>query len=96
MRKKYLVSYDIADPKRLSQIYKKMRGYGNGLQYSVFLCDLSIKERVIMISELSHIINHSQDSVYIFELGNSNSRIEEKVISLGTVKKFEDRAAIII
>ena len=44
MRKKYVVSYDITDPKRLNQICKKMRGYGDTLQYSVFICDLSLKD----------------------------------------------------
>ncbi|EQB68021.1 CRISPR-associated endonuclease Cas2 [Cuniculiplasma divulgatum] len=96
MRRKYLVSYDITDQKRLGQIYKKMKGYGDALQYSVFICDLSDKEKIIMISELSHILNHSEDSVLIFDLGNSSSKYQDKIMSIGKVKKFEDRGAIII
>ncbi len=96
MRKKYVVSYDITDPKRLNQVYKKMRGYGDTLQYSVFICDLSLKEKIIMVSELSHIINHSQDSILIFELGNSNAQFQKKITSIGKVKKIDDRGAMII
>ena len=41
MRTSYLVSYDISDDKRLRQVFKIMRGYGDHLQYSVFECQLT-------------------------------------------------------
>ena len=45
MRNRFLVCYDVSDPKRLAQVYKKMNGFGEPAQYSVFICDLSPKER---------------------------------------------------
>ncbi|MEK7751294.1 MAG: CRISPR-associated endonuclease Cas2, partial [Acidobacteriota bacterium] len=41
MRNSYLVSYDIADDKRLRQVFKTMRAYGDHLQFSVFECQLT-------------------------------------------------------
>jgi len=40
MRSVYLVCYDVADDKRLRKTYKKMRGFGDPVQYSVFRCEL--------------------------------------------------------
>jgi len=34
MRSSYLVTYDIADDKRLRQVFQTMRGYGDHLQFS--------------------------------------------------------------
>lgn len=46
MRQTYVVSYDVADPRRLRQVFKTMRGHGGWLQLSVFRCDLSAQELV--------------------------------------------------
>ncbi len=39
-RIRYLVSYDICDPKRLRRVAKILEGFGTRLQYSVFECPL--------------------------------------------------------
>jgi CRISPR-associated protein Cas2 len=36
----YIVTYDIADPKRWRQVFRAMEGYGRWLQLSVFQCRL--------------------------------------------------------
>ncbi|MCA9729938.1 MAG: CRISPR-associated endonuclease Cas2, partial [Candidatus Eisenbacteria bacterium] len=41
MRSLILVSYDVCHPKRLRMVHKKMCGFGEWVQYSVFLCRLS-------------------------------------------------------
>ena len=41
MRNRYFVAYDVMDPARLARTYKKMLGYGDRVQYSVFICSLS-------------------------------------------------------
>lgn len=96
MRKIYIVSYDIREPKRLNRTYNKMRGYGNHLQYSVFLCDLSEKERIIMVSELMDIINLSEDSVIIFEIGASENNAGKRIKTIGKALEMKERNAIII
>lgn len=69
MRDYYLVSYDISNPKRLQKIHKLMRGYGDSFQYSVFLCQLSTKEYVIMKNNLYEKIKPSEDQIVIIRLG---------------------------
>jgi CRISPR-associated protein Cas2 len=69
MRRRYLVWYDIRDPKRLRATHKVLVGHGDPLQYSVFLCDLSGVERTRLVSRLKKVINEASDSVAIFDLG---------------------------
>ena len=44
MKSPYLVCYDIADEKRLTRIYRLMKGRGLHIQYSVFYCVLTWQE----------------------------------------------------
>ena len=48
MRNRYIVTYDITDDRRREAVFKALRGFGDHLQYSVFRCDLSDRERVEM------------------------------------------------
>ena len=48
MRNVYLVCYDVANDKRLRRTFKKMCGFGDPLQYSVFRCELSPPEKQMM------------------------------------------------
>ena len=41
MQNSYLVTYDIADAKRLRQVFKTMKNWGNHIQFSVFECQLT-------------------------------------------------------
>ena len=45
MRNVFLICYDVADAKRLRRTYKKMKGFGTPVQYSIFRCELSPVER---------------------------------------------------
>ncbi|MFD9814923.1 CRISPR-associated endonuclease Cas2 [Streptomyces sp. NPDC059080] len=68
-RRRYLVTYDIRHAKRLRRVHKTMKAYGDPLQYSVFLCDLSAMERLAMTDELSGHMTLDTDSVVIVDLG---------------------------
>ena len=69
MRSVYLVCYDVADEKRLRKVYKKMRGFGDPMQYSVFRCELSPTERQVMKEALWSILNWEHDRVMLVDLG---------------------------
>lgn len=69
MKHIYLACYDISDEKRLYRVHKKMLGFGDPLQYSVFVCSLSKTEKLIMISEVRKLINEEQDRFLLVCLG---------------------------
>lgn len=96
MRRIYLVTYDIADDKRLRLVFKKMNGYGEHLQYSVFQCELSDKERVQMIAELSNIIHHKEDQVLVFSLGAAESYNANATVAIGKPYEFVERHAVVV
>jgi len=52
----YLVCYDIRDPKRWRKAYKLLQGYGESLQFSIFRCWLSQREREKLRWELEKIL----------------------------------------
>ena len=96
MRNVFLVCYDVCNDKRLRRVYKAMRGYGDHLQFSVFRCELSPRERAEMIAELSPIIVHDQDQVLIIDIGPADGRASLVFESLGTPYVAPERHAIIV
>lgn len=69
IRHRLVVCYDIRDPVRLRRTHATMIGYGDPIQYSVFVCDLSGTESALMEATLMRIIRPSADSVIIVDLG---------------------------
>lgn len=73
-----------------------MKGYGEALQYSVFLCELSLKERTIMMAELDEIVNHDEDCIMTIDLGGTDRDMETKVTFIGVSKEMPGRQTLII
>ncbi|MHB8418790.1 MAG: CRISPR-associated endonuclease Cas2 [Myxococcales bacterium] len=96
MQTRYLVSYDIRDKRRLRQVYKVMRGWGDHTQLSVFVCDLSPKERVQLRAALASVIDHAADQVLFADLGPPEGRGRDCVTSLGKPYAAPARRAIIL
>jgi CRISPR-associated protein Cas2 len=97
VRLTYLVAYDISDPKRLRRVHRTMRGYGDALQLSVFRCQLSATERILMIEALTKVINTREDQILIVNLGPAEQRGANSIETLG--RAFDNialRSAIIV
>ncbi len=60
----YMVCYDIRDPKRWRKAFKLLKGYGESLQYSIFRCRLSQRDREKLRWELEKILD-PEDSLLI-------------------------------
>lgn len=69
MRCYYLVSYDICDPARLRRIHRILRDFGDGIQLSVFLCQLTDLDRATLERRLLEVLNQRQDQVLFVKLG---------------------------
>ncbi|MDR5639743.1 MULTISPECIES: CRISPR-associated endonuclease Cas2 [unclassified Thermosynechococcus] len=63
----YLICYDIRDPKRWRQAYKQLEGYGERLQFSIFRCRLTPREREKLRWQLEKILT-KEDSLLIVGL----------------------------
>lgn len=97
MRSVYLVCYDVADDKRLRRTYKKMRGFGDPLQYSVFRCELSETERQLLKETLWSILNWDTDRVMLVDLGPAGARGDDCVEFWGEPRvELSNRAAVVV
>lgn len=97
MRHRFLVCYDIADPKRLRSVFKKMHGFGDPIQYSVFKCDLSRAEKVLMLGALRDLLNTREDRVMIVRLGPVDGNTDDRVEFLGQpLMPWKREGAVII
>ncbi len=96
MRNRFLVCYDVSDSKRLARTYRKMNGFGNPAQYSVFICDLSPKERVLLEEALAEVLNLKEDRALIVDLGPSEGRGPKSLTFLGKARDLPRRAAVVV
>lgn len=96
MRNSYLVSYDISSPHRLRLIFRLMRGFGDHLQLSVFRCDLTPKERVELVAELTEVIHATEDQVLLIDLGPEKGRARSCVHALGKPYTHPERHAVVV
>ena len=83
-RNRYLVTYDIRNPGRLRRIHGLVVDFGDRLQYSVYICDLTKVELIELRRDLREKMKHDEDSISIFDLGPPNGRAAIKVEHLGT------------
>lgn len=83
MKLLYIVTYDICDEKRLREVFRLMKGYGDHMQYSVFRCELSDMERVKLIEKLSALLKHDEDQVLFFPLGPAGGEREQGIYAVG-------------
>lgn len=83
MRHRYIVTYDICDPKRLRVVFRTMKGYGLHLQYSVFRCDLTDMALAGLKTELRNAIDFNEDKILFVNVGPSEGRGQEVFDTLG-------------
>ena len=96
MRRLYLVTYDICEPRRLRKIFKTMQGFGEHLQLSVFQCDLTAIDRIEMQAVLEDIIERDEDKVLIIDLGPTDPFPVKNIQALGRQVKVVRRTSAIV
>ncbi|MCC5950793.1 MAG: CRISPR-associated endonuclease Cas2 [Acidimicrobiia bacterium] len=82
-RRRYVLAYDIREPKRLREVHNIAVSHGEALQYSVFLCDLSDSERIQLKAQLRDAMDLGEDSVVFIDLGEATGRGTECFEFLG-------------
>ncbi len=78
----YIVTYDIADPRRWRAIFRLMHGFGDWLQLSVFQCRMTRLRHAELLVRLQSTISSSEDHVIVIDIGPAD-RCEPRVHSIG-------------
>ncbi len=63
-----IIVYDIADDRRRLKLFKTLEGYGIPVQLSVFECEMSDEDFLLMNHKVESIINKDEDSVIYYDL----------------------------
>lgn len=95
MRWFYLACYDIRDQKRLYQVHKKMLGFGDPLQYSVFICRLTKREKLLMIDEIREIMDEEEDSFILVYLGPDDKEAHKRFEFYGVKISLDSNAPMV-
>jgi len=94
-RLRYLVSYDIANAKRLRRVAKTLESYGTRLQYSVFECPLDDLRLAQARSALAEIINVDHDQVLFVSLGPGAADATLVIEAMGLPYTVRSRVTIV-
>ena len=81
MKTRYLVCYDITDPRRWRKVYRYLKREGVPVQYSVFMVDVGWTEFQKLKKDLSEMIHPEFDDVRIYPLPRA---VREKTLGAGT------------
>lgn len=93
-----LITYDVETisekgQKRLRQVAKVCKDYGQRVQNSVFECEVTEAQFAILKSKLSSIIDNQSDSIRFYRI-NNNSKLH--TITLGKITSFNVNDPLII
>lgn len=93
-----LITYDvdtvsITGQKRLRRIAKACKDYGQRVQNSVFECELSEAQFILLKSRIEEIIDTELDSIRVYFLKKGD---QHRVLTLGKQKAFNMNDTLII
>lgn len=67
-----IVSYDIPDDKRRTQVMKTLKNFGAHVQYSVFECDVDNKTYRRLRKKLNELIDKKEDNLRFYVLSKED------------------------
>lgn len=93
-----LVTYDVntadkAGQRRLNKVAKACKNYGHRVQNSVFECELTEAQFVILKDKLATLMDKTLDSIRFYYLNKNENR---RIISLGRETALNVDGAIIV
>lgn len=68
MKRRYLIAYDIASPRRLGRVFRYLKSVSVPIQYSVFVGVFSHAELHQVLDRLRELIHPTKDDVRLYSL----------------------------
>ena len=94
MRRRYLISYDVSDDKRRTQVFKTLSSNGDHVQFSVFVCELNDRELATVKGLLSGTVHHDEDQVLVLDLGRAEQDLAGMLQCIG--RAYEPRSRVLV
>lgn len=96
MRQYVLVSYDIGNDKRWRKVFKVMKDYGDHVQYSVFICQLTALQEAELKAKLIDIVHNREDQVMFVQIGPvTKHQLDKRISTVGKEYLPRDLAKLI-
>jgi len=83
MRRHYLITYDVSDDKRRTQIFEALKDHGDHVQFSVFFCELNAMELAQLRTLIHPLVHVKEDQVMFVDLGPDHAPLEAGLECLG-------------
>jgi len=96
MRNTYIVCYDICEPKRLRNVFKVMRGWGDQPSTLRFRMPVDASRSGDAPRGACGIIDHREDQVLFVDLGPAGARGDRVITALGKPYVVLDSPCIIV
>ncbi len=96
MVRRYLVSYDIADPDRLRRVHGVVKTVAQRVQDSVYEALLTEKELVLLEKRIVDVLNQKEDQVLFIDLGAGDREKLSEVKTIGVPWQLERRGSIVV
>lgn len=94
--RRYLIAYDIPQDRRRSHLAHKLESYGDRIQYSVFVADISPARLHRLRRDVSLIIDVVEDSVLLCDLGPLVTVGDGRFEFLGKSRSITSNTSIIV
>lgn len=91
-----LICYDVPDDKRRTRLAKLLESYGDRVQYSVFVMDISPARLIRVKDKAQEILNLKEDSVLFCDLGLISDLSEKRFSYLGQTREITDNNVLIL
>jgi len=93
----YVIAYDIPDDKRRTRVAETLEGYGERLQYSVFVVSTIPAKLVRLKDKLAAQIVSKEDCIAFFDLGiHEDKRVKRLISFLGIQRQISPAQVLII
>ncbi|HSW41535.1 MAG TPA: CRISPR-associated endonuclease Cas2 [Patescibacteria group bacterium] len=93
--RRYVIAYDVPDDRRRLQLAKKLGSYGDRVQYSVFIVDVRPAKLVRLRMELIRLINPTEDSVLLCEIGPVSRGLDGRYEVIGRERPVTEGTTLI-
>lgn len=94
--RRYVIAYDIVDDRRRDRVAKCLQTHGLRMQYSVFFVDARPARLLRLVSRLDSLIEQSEDSIMVCDLGIVDSLGSSIVTYLGNSREEPPRASVVV
>lgn len=95
MRRRYVITYDIADDRRRDRVFRTLQAYADHVQFSVFVAALTTRELINLRMKLRGHLNDAMDQVLIIDLGREDTVPADPFDVLGKPYQPPTRTAIV-